>query len=814
MIKRKDFSVAWHSLGKNPGYLATVVLTLGLTLGALVAMFNLNFQLLAAPLPYPDQDRLHVMQCNAYKNGQLESLGVANVTPYPVLEEGYRKGGDMVENRALVNFYVDAIRDLPDTPQVNTTYITPEYLEMLQPPMALGRTFNKDEGFQARVPVAVISHKTWEQQFNRDPNIIGKAMRFGEVDFKIVGVTSEDFVEPQIVEIGRTTQVWLPWDYNQVPENFRSWGGFVDHEYLIVKLAENASRADAERQLTGLLNGRFKEENAAIPYFDNFTLGFELFSFHRVILGDSKAKALLMLAGALVLLLIAATNITNLIMARAASQQRNMAIQAALGAQKSHLFAGVLAEILITMGLAVVVALLVAGGGVALLKQVAAGHLPRLAELHLSVPSLAFALASALLLALIFAALVSHQVNYRALNTMLQSSGKGVGLQISARVRQVLILVQVALAGVLLAVNIQILQTSWTHITQPLGLTVDDLYEVELNVGQQRQATAEERKRNLIAIRDELRGNAKVEGAFLTHYFPIGQNSAGADYGGVANDPEFREQQRALMTNADEGYLQAYDMKLIAGRYFEAGEFQQDTHVMVINETLARRLQTDGQVLGKRYYAGFGDPYEVVGIIRDLSLPGVPEEPRFFMPHTNVEFPRLLIKFKPNQSFTKEELNGLMAKVNSQYKASVLMSMDEARSQLLARDRLSAWLTAALALLTLCLAAIGIYGVLSYSVLLRRAELGIRMAIGARPVTVFTQILRDNLLPLGAGLVIALALLLGIWFWLQRTSYELPIGATAWLLPLVLILALGVAASLLAVWKIISRPALYALRNE
>ena len=814
MISTKQFSIALGSLRNAKGYVVAIVLTLGITLGALVAMFNLNYQLLAVPLPYPDQDRLYLMHCDTYRNGQPESLGVSNIMPYPLLVESYKLPNDYIEQKALANFYVDVIRGLPDTPQVNTTYITPEYLQILQPPMSLGRIFSADEGLDAHAPVTVISYQTWVEIFNKDPDILSKTLRFGAVDFKVIGVTAAEFSEPQLVGLGRQTQVWLPWDYNLVPPDYRGWSGFVDREHLVVKLKPGVNLAEVEHDLSTRLNARFQQENASVSYFAGFSLGFKLITYQRVILGDSKARALMLFAGALVLLLIAAANITNLILARAASQQRNMAIQAALGAQKAHLFQAFLAEILWLMGLSVIVSLMVSYGGITLLKALAGNYLPRLVELNLSWQSILFALFAALSLAFIFAFMVSKQVNYRALNMLLQSSGKGVGIQISSRLRALLILIQVTLAGILLAINIHILQQSVAHISQPLGIAIDDIYEVELNIGLQSASPPEERKRNLIAIRDELLANSKVANASLTNFFPIGQNSAGADYGLIAATADYKDSKRALLTYVDERYLDIYGIPLLRGRHFEAREFNEDTHVIIINETFARNLQADGQVLGKRYYAGLGEPYEVIGIVKDLSLPGVAEEPRMYMPQANVDFPRVLLKLKPNQAFTKEELNQLMAKVNSQYKVAVLLGMNSARDMLLAEDKVSAALTSALAVLTLCLAAIGIYGVLSYSVVLRRFELGIRMAIGARPATVFLQILKDNLWPVILGLSLALMLLLGLWLWLHGTSYRVSTHALVWVGPGLLIVSLVATASLLSVWNIIKNPAIYALRNN
>lgn len=817
MISVRDFWVAFSSLRKSKGYVATIVLTLGITLGALVAMFNLNYQLLAAPLPYADQDRLYVMQCDLYRGSQMDSSSPLNMSPYASVVEAYKKDNSYFEQKALVNFYLETIRDLPDTPQVNATYITPEYLHMLQPPMALGRAFSQTEGLDSHAAVVVISYSTWQQIFKQDPEILNKSIRFGTMNFKVIGVTAEDFVEPQIVGSSRLTQVWLPWDFNRVPVMYRGWGGFIDHEFLVGKIKQNVTLAEIEHELSTRLNARFKEETAAFPYFNEVSLRFRLVSYRQLILGESSARALMLLAGALVLLSIAVVNITNLILARAANQQRNMAIQAALGAQKSHLFNGFFAEVLWLMMLAALLSLLVAFSGIDLLKQVASDLLPRLSELSLTWQSFVFAFFSALLLALLFAFLVSHQVNYRALNGMLQSSGKGVGIQISAKVRKILILTQVALTGILLAASLQILQESLRHLSQPLGLATENIHQAILNMGSQTTAPIEERARNLIAIRDEISNHPKVLNASLASFSPVGETNPAVE-NIMSIDADFQQQKMANLTFADERYFDILGLELSSGRNFSLDEFQNNAAVVIVNESFARSLQSDGLVLNKRFYSGSGQPgnnlYEVIGIMRDLTLPGEVELPRMFVPSASVDFPRFILKMKPGQVFTKTELNELIAKVNGEYKVSLLISMKDAHVKLLAQDSIAAWLTAALAFLALGLAAIGIYGVLSYSVQLRRFELGIRMAIGARPTTVFLQILKENLAPVVIGLGVALLVLLLLWLWVQQSIYTVPASPLAWTIPIVLILSLAALASLLSVWSIIRKPAINALHSS
>jgi len=380
-----------------------------------------------------------------------------------------------------------------------------------------------------------------------------------------------------------------------------------------------------------------------------------------------------------------------------------------------------------------------------------------------------------------------------------------------------LILCQIALTGILLTASLQILQESLHRLSQPLGLATDNVYQIILNMGSQANAPIEERRRNLIAIRDELLGNAKVQNATLASLSPVGEAVPSVE-NILSSDADFTRAMGGQVTYIDEKYIGVLGLELISGRNITPAEFQTEVTSMVINEKMARSLQADGDVLNKRFYFGMGAPgnnlYEVVGIMRDLSLPGENEISRMLIAGVSPDFPRLILEMKPGQSFTKEEANNVLAKVNAEYKASLLLNMADAHKMLLAQETISAWLTAALALLTLALATIGTYGVLSYSVHLRRFELGIRMALGARPLTVFMQILKENLMPVFIGLVAALMVLALAWVWLQQSIYNTPVNPFALICSVLLIFILAGLASLLSVGAIIRKPAIHALRGS
>jgi putative ABC transport system permease protein len=811
-----DFKTAFHSLLKTKTYWVTIVLTLGITLGALVAMFNLNYQLLIKPLPYADQERLYLLRGDAFTNGKLD---LANMYPYPAAVEAYKKAGDYFDEFALVYFGTDVVRSFPDSPSVTTSYVTPEYLSLANVSMTLGRSFTKEEGFESHNPVAIISYDTWQRLFKARADVLNETIRFGEIEFSIIGVTAKGFVEPQLMGPGRLTQIWLPWDYNLVPPRYRGWGFFNINQYLVGKIQSGQSAAQIEKSITSYLNGRFVEEVAGWASFEGSSIDFKLVSFSEIILGNSKTAVFLLFAGALVLLLIACANITNLILARAANQQRSMAIKAVLGAKQSHLFYSVLSEILLLLLPTSVLSLFIALGLIQLL-QIYTGHLlPRLNELYLTGSSFLFAAVSVLFLAFIFAIIVSRQINYATLNSLMQSSGKGTGIQISSRVRKLLIMMQVMLTTILVSASLHILQQSIRNINQPVGFITRDLYQVILDRGTQADRPVAEQKNNLQAIHEKLLAHPQIENASITSDFPIASDKIASWFSYLSVDPGFVDQRQALLTLVDEHSLDLLGAEWLQGRRFTSEDRQTEATAIIVNQSFARLLQPDGDVMHKRYYWLNSDNpqflYEIVGIIRDFSLPGRAEIPRMFVPQTSTRSPlSLLLQTKPNQRISKSDINELMAGVDSQYKVSELRSMNRAHQELVAQDNLSAAVTFTLCLLALSLAAIGIYAVLSYTVQLRQFEMGIRMAIGARPNTIFLQILKDNLAPVILGLAFASMILIALWLRVQQTTLNLHTTSLGWLLPSILILLLTLTTTLLSVWQIIRKPASHVLRGE
>lgn len=824
MFTIKDLSTALYALSKAKGYAATVVLTLGLTLGTLIAMFNLNFQILLAPLPYSEEDRLIAATAAWLKPDGSINRPVA--TP-KVIAQIYHKPSDKLSDQALYGGSGFAtLRDLPHSPSIPLVYTTPGYMRMYQMPLLHGRAFSREEEVGSQQPVAVISERLWRSQYNADPALLGQKIQIGQIGFTVVGIAAADFAEPKLFGPDTVHDVFLPWDYNQGFHQLTA-GGLSRNLFYLAQLNAAADRQAFEQEVRLQLDALFQQaRSAANQAGAKFSVRFNATPLRQVLEGDSRQATLWMLAGSLVLLLIASANITNLILSRAARQQRTMTIQAALGAQRHHVLATVFAELCVLMSAALLLALAVAQLAYRLLELYAATTLPRLQELGPDLASLLFACSVGLVLTLGFAQLISRQLNYRALQQQLQSSGKGSGVQISSRIRQLLISAQVMLAAVLLVCAFQVLTHALAQLRQQIGFATADRYQVLLEdiaaspanlSSEQRAAQERQRSSELLQIRELLLQQPDIADAALSTNAPVGYNGVSAGFAAYLRDANQQHSRlESRETRTDQHYLPMFDMPLLQGRNFTAQEVASQAPVLIINQALAEQLSPDAKVLGQRLYrSGSNQAVEIIGVTANRYLPaasGVDELPyRSYSPRAA---DNLLLHLKPGRQIDKKTLNALLQQVSPQLRTLDIYSIEHNANQVLLRSSLTAAVTTSLVLLSFVLATIGIYGVLSYSVQLRRFELGVRMAIGARPGTILRQLLGENLKPVAAGLALAALLLVALWLGLQHSSLVVELSAGGFALPLLLIVLLTTLTSLLSVWGIIRKPAIYALQGQ
>lgn len=814
-----DIKYSLVSLARSIPYSLTVVATLGVTLAALITMFNLNYQIFLAPLPYPEEDKIFVSQGQEFNQGKLESSGHASLAS---VLASYKYMKEKQYETSLVGYSNDVVRSFADTPDVDVTFVSPEFFSIFDISMQQGRGLSAEEGLDSHQAVAVISDSFWRERFSSSNTVLGQSLLIGEVSYKIIGVISKESIEAKLAAPGRSTEIYLPWDYNPSHVSYgRSWGAFFSWNYIVTKIGASQEQG-VQQQLSDDINRQFQDGVSGKKGFVNYSIAVQLVKLRAAIVGDTSQQILLMLLGSLFLLLISVTNVANVVSARLANQQKNLAIRAAIGAQRYHLFWGIFIELIILIAIACTLALILSLYGLDIFKSLMFESLPMVADLSLDVASLIFAVITLFVLAIALSSLVYRQINFKRLNTQLQSSGKGTGLQVSSKVRRILIITQISITTFLLSGCILALFNSISMLSQDPGFSIENRYNIRMNevkpqirTREQYQEYKKARIAEIQAISDELAHNNKIENISVGLTVPV--NYAGGSYqtSMISETADYKVKKSFESIPSDHNHLSILNTELVKGRYYTKREVLDKSAVMIINETGAKNLNNTGDVLGKRFFWENGEGkvrYQVVGVVKDYSVPGISEPPRMWAPYGYEREASLLIKVRNNQKISASEINSHFAKVSSRYRVQKVDSLQGNMERFLFKQKMALWMSILLSIFSISLTAIGIYGVISYGIAMRRNELGVRMAIGARLPIIAKQIFSENLIDVLIGVGIAsIASLIALNF-VDSTFFSVSIKELV--IPVVFILCMTGLVISLSVFNILRVPIITILRNQ
>ncbi|WDE03763.1 ABC transporter permease [Thalassomonas viridans] len=799
-----QYQQAWASLRLKPAFMFSIITTIGITFGVLISVLSLAYMMLASPLPYPQQERLYRVNHDFYdENNQLATSAFT----YPGLVHLYRKQ-QVFDQAALLYYIRDVITSHPDQAGVNSTYVSPQWFGMLDIPLHLGRGFGAGEAVDSFNPVAVISYQSWLQTFNGAPDILEQSIDIRGVSYRIIGVTAGHFIEPELYQTGRVTDIWLPWDYNWTGQ--MRWGGWEKTEestVFIGRLKPEYTPGQAARALGTEIDSVWQENTAASAHYRDWHLEASLDSLKSVILADSKGTLFYLVAGVIALGIIALVNIANLFMSHTLEQARTLAIHAALGARKKQLFYRIFGQTSLLMLFSMILALYIAKLGFTLMQHQLDGLLPRVDELGFNAFTLILTLALLFFLAWLFAAVSTSTINFRQLNLALQHSGKNTGVQIPRARRKMLIGTQVMVATVLVFLNIALFQQALSVLTQNPGMDIDNSWQLRLTHTSEATTSREEKLSVLTEIQNRL--------AELPQVSQVSRSLAPLIWFGLMPTRTYDAEYLTQAKFVDQDYFRLLGQPLLEGDYFSANDVRDRNRVMIVNDVFARQLNPNGSVLG-RQVGIFGDQqYTITGVVKGILLPGESHiPPRRYTPDSGARM-NLMIKLKPRQQLTRTQIIDLLATVDSRYHIFSLRALPAIKDQQVFRERATLLASAALTLITLFLAGLGLYGILNYSCQVRRFEIGTRLALGAKRHDILALIIRDNAAAIVTGVGLALALLLALYLGFAQ-NYEHYLGRQQPLvltLTLSLISLLSLAACYWPLRPLINRPAALALRG-
>jgi predicted permease len=803
----QDLRYALRSLRKSPAFTVVAVLTLALGIGANTAIFSVVNGVLLRPLPYPEPDRLVRVFTSFHGSGtERYAISQPEFMDYKGLTQAFENAAAYTGASLTLTGGCGSQAGACEPERVRGIAATRDLFPVLGITPARGRNFEGDEGRQGREPVVIVTHELWQNRFGGDPGLLGRSLTLNGIGRRVVGIL------PSGVELSRA-EAFIPIFIN--PDSMT--GRASNYLSAVARLRPGVTVEQAQRELDALT--RRSNEQYASTYPASMGYGATVISMREEIVGDVRPALLVLLGTVGLVLLIACANVANLLLARGAARQREIAVRLALGASRGRIMLQLLTESTVLALLGGAAGVLLAWWGMKTLLAVNPEAIPRLEEIRIDGTVGLVTLALALLTGILFGLAPAMQMVRGELQSSLKDGSRG-GSESGQRQRlgRALVVGEIALAVVVVIGAALLMRSFWTLRNVDPGFRPENVLAVDLAVPSSRydaQATTTfyqqlvSRMAALPGVRVAAAASdlPPVSGGNNWDIMIAGQPRAP---GQAAPSPNVRSVTR--------DYFSALSITAVRGRLFGAEDDASSPPVAVINESLARALWPDANPIGQQVRFSSKLPWvTIVGVARDVRSMGLsePAPAEIFLLHDQMPTAAggteramyVVLRTAVDPVSLAAPARRVVREADPLIAITGIRSMTEMVDLSVARPRFTMLLLGVFGAVAFTLAAIGIYGIMSYAVKRRTREIGIRMALGARPGDVLRLVVGQGMRLALIGLVVGIAGALAA----TRLMTQLLYGVSATdPLTFAAIAALLAAVALLASWL----PARRAIRTD
>ena len=746
----QDLRFAFRMLRKNPGFSAIAILTLALGIGANTAIFSVVYAVLLKPLPYPGSDQLFTVFQQDVKNPK-------NVNGFSFLNlRDLREQSEIFSDLSGVQAHQLTLTGRGEAFNIDTSVVTPDLFTTFRVQPILGRMFIADDGKPGAAPVVVLSETLWRGSFAADPAIIGTSISLDKRAFTVIGVAPAAFRFPQLQ---KSRQIWVPIVNDPL---FGSWLERRGGHWLTLtgRVKPGVNPAQAEAQFDAIAARLAKDYP---EYNDGWTI--RMIPLRDFLVGEVKTPLLVLLGAVGLVLLIACANIANLLLARATSRSREIAVRATLGAGRSRLVRQLLSETLVLSIIGGLAGVALAYYGIRVLATFLPPELTRIHSINIDYAVLGFALALSIFASCAVGLVPAFLVARSDLQSTLREGGRSGESSASRRARNILASAEIALALVLL-VAAGLLLRSFSKLTEVSpGFQVEHVVKAEVSLPRAQYSTPQQWFAFSDSLLTRLQSEPGMEESALAIPLPITDG-----FVNIAFDIENRPAPSAADARIADyvavtpTYFHVMNIPLIAGRTFEPRDNMSAPPVAVVTQSFVRAYFPSENPIGQRITFGFppdpGISREIIGIVgdvHDVSL-GKDPGPMMYAAYAQSPFPGACIAVQSTLApgAVISSIRDSVAGLDKDLPVTDIATMTEVLHDSTAQPRFRTTLIAIFAAIALILAATGIFGVISYSVQCRTNEIGIRVALGASAVSILNMVLSETLILAAIGLAVGL----------------------------------------------------------